>query len=279
MKVIEDLSATPKFNSPFVITIGNYDGFHLGHQLVLRRVISLAQQKGCLSAAISFKNHPAEVLKPDHPITRLGTVEHKILLMEKIGIDFLFLLPFTKELSLLTAEQFLQEIRKRIPFSHLILGYDASFGNNKEGNQQVVENLAKEMGFHVEYLPPLLIDQKPISSSRIRLLIEKGDFFQCEQLLGRKYSIFGPVIQDKDGTARMDVHGLCLPPPGIYDIEVNCKGNVYKGEASIEVASTDRICFLKLDLLDSDLSLDLQSIEIIFTLNKKSQKEAFEATY
>ena len=256
------------------LTIGNYDGVHLGHQAVLKRLCAIANQEQGSSAVITFENHPSHILKPSQQSLRLCTPAHRFHLLQSYGIDVLFSLPFTYEFSQQTAEQFLCSAGQAFPFTHLILGYDGVFGKNREGNAQKVLELAKKHHFQVEYIPETRVGDTPVSSSAIRHLLANGELKQVEKLLNRPYSIVSHVIPGAGKgksigypTANIDVDGLCLPPLGVYGVRVLVEQSWHQGIANLGVAPTvrqDLKPLLEVHLFDFDLSLYGSEIEVVF---------------
>lgn len=259
---------------PVVLTIGIFDGVHKGHQAVIRRMHELADPQNLLLAAVTFENHPATVLRPDMSVQYLCTMEHRLKLLDELGIDLLFLLPFTASFSRLSAEEFLKQVYSVIPFSHLILGYDAAFGKDRSGDKKLVKEIADEMHAKVEYLEPINVDGAPISSSRIRMLINQGDLTQTEQLLGRPFSVYGPVVAGRAHgknigfpTVNIEVARLCIPPIGVYAVQVHHNGNTINGVANLGVAPTlrnDNRILLEAYLFDWHEDLYGKHIEVIF---------------
>jgi riboflavin kinase / FMN adenylyltransferase len=275
MKLIRELPLTPIFQTPSVITIGNFDGMHLGHQAVIKKLVETAHSKNLPSVVLSFENHPLEVLRPDIPICKICTPEHKIHLLEKMGVDVLILMTFTQEFSEQTAEEFLFNVQKKIPFSEMILGWDATLGKNKHGNKAVVQALAKKNHFHVHYLEQQNVDGLPVSSSQIRQMIQEGRLDQAQKLLGRTYSIYSTVYQGKGNgkklgfpTANLNVQGLCLPPLGVYAVTSIIDNVPFKGVANLGIAPTmrkDHIPVLEVHIFDCQENLYEKSIEVKFS--------------
>lgn len=274
MQIVDSLEKTPKTFTHFVVTIGNFDGFHLGHQFLIQNLINTARQQQALSIVLTFSNHPSTILRPDHTTSLLCSTDHKIMLLERAGIDLVILLPFTKELSLLSADQFLQKIQKALLFQTLILGSDAHIGKNREGDRSTVTALAKRLGFTVEYFPDCAKDGNRISSSRIRECIQKGDLNQAEALLGRPYSIFGPVLKGNGRgaplgfpTANLHVDNLCLPPLGVYAVTLISDGKKYPGVANLGLAPTVRhesSPLLEVHLFDTNTNLYNHTVDVQF---------------
>ena len=266
MKIYDTLSS----DTPLIVTIGNFDGVHLGHQHVLQKVVSLAKQQHRLSGAITFKNTPIEVLRPSTPVENLCSLNQKIELIERLGIDSLFLLEFTKDFSLQTPEEFLA----KLPISHLILGHDARFGKDREGDKDLVLALSKELGFNVEYLPPFALNGQIISSSAIRNLIKEGRLNEAKQMLGRTYSIRSIVTKGTGTgkrigfpTANVEVKNTCLPPLGVWAVRVKLDSGFHGGVANLGFAPTvrkDAAPILEVHLFDHENLLYDHEIEVFF---------------
>jgi riboflavin kinase/FMN adenylyltransferase len=227
MKIIQDISHKCQISSPVVMTVGNFDGMHLGHVAVLDRMKALAEQNRTQTAMISFENHPSTILRPNHPTLLICTPEHKLALFRKEKIDLFINLPFTLEFSHQTAREFLTTVMEKVPFSHLILGHDAKLGRDRQGDGPEMRSLAKEMHFHLEYLNVVKIQDHPVSSTSVRQAIQHGNFALAEKLLGRKYSIMSTIQEKRDGYLYIDATGLCLPPLGTYPVTLKRHG---KGE-------------------------------------------------
>lgn len=154
MKIIYSLDTCPQVERA-ILTIGNYDGVHLGHQHILKRVTTLAKNTDARSVVLTFSNHPSAVLRPDIPHTPLCSLEDKVFHFEQLGIDIALLLPFTEDFANQSPETFLKSVLAHLPFTHLILGPNARFGKKRSGDPEHVKALAKKLNFTVEYLPPL----------------------------------------------------------------------------------------------------------------------------
>lgn len=161
------------------LTIGMFDGVHRGHQLIFQRL----KETGCPIAAVTFSNHPAEALGKPTP-TLITPLPVKLALFKKFGIEFPRVLSFTKELALQSYEEFL---RSCPPIRHLILGDGATIGRDRLGTPEALLLLGKKQGFTVQFIPKLLFNEIPISSSRIRALLEQGRLKEAEELLGHPY--------------------------------------------------------------------------------------------
>jgi riboflavin kinase/FMN adenylyltransferase len=190
--------AQPK---PCVLTIGNFDGMHRGHQLIVEQVIRYAKAHHLVSIAMMFEPQPREFFKPDDPLPRLSLLRDKLAFLNTTEIDYCLCLPFNKKLASLSAEQFIENILvKKLNVKHLIVGDDFAFGSDRKGNFTMLEQYGKRFGFSVEHTPSIMHQSKRISSSWLRQLMLEGDFSQAEKLLGRPYRICGRVQHgDKRG--------------------------------------------------------------------------------
>lgn len=259
---------------PLVLTIGNFDGVHRGHAFVLQQVFTQAQAVEGSSCVLTFSNHPSEILKPDHPTSLLCTSQHKLELLKEIGVDSLVFMPFTAHLAQETAKAFIQKLCNHIPFSHLILGYDATLGKDRQGDRSVMQQLAKELNFQIQYLEEYKDQGDPISSSRIRQRLQQGDLQAVESLLGRPYSIYSKVLSGSGQgkllgfpTANLSTQGLCLPPYGVYAVQIKKKGLLFSGIANLGIAPTlknNSYPILEVHLLCHIQDMYDEEIEVIF---------------
>lgn len=181
MQVITNLSDRVKIKHPIALSIGMFDGLHIGHRKVLEEL--KVEAKSGSSVVLTFLNHPHEAPFIDDLSTRLFK-------FRKMNVDIVIAFPFTKEIEQMTFDQFLLLIRKYIPFSTLILGADSSFGKNKKGTVQKVRKLGKEIGFKATYLPMIADEEGIISSSRIRSALAQGDLSSTKKLLGHPFYLF-----------------------------------------------------------------------------------------
>lgn len=281
MKIYDTLSS----DTPLIVTMGNFDGVHLGHQHVLQRVVALAKEQNRPSGAITFKNAPSEVLHPEKRIENLCNLKQKIEMIEQLGIDSLFLLEFTKEFSRQSPGEFLT----KLPISHLILGHDARFGKDREGDRDLVLKLSKELRFSVEYLPPLTLDGVIVSSSAIRHMIKEGRLSEAKNMLGRTYSIQSIVTKGTGTgkrigfpTANIEVKNICLPPLGVWAVRVKMDAGCHWGVANLGFAPTvreDAAPILEVHLFDHETLLYDHEIEVFFEhyLRQEKRFESLEA--
>lgn len=273
MKISTSLPLNSIDNNSYILTIGNFDGMHLGHQSVVNHVKAVAKEKSALSSVLTFSNHPAGVIYHSR-ISLLCTIEHKIKLFEKLGIDHLIIIPFTQEIAEQSAKTFLRTVKESLNFDRLILGNDARIGKNKEGNQEAVRTIANELNFQVDYLPDLSLDGVRISSSRIRDYIQSGQFLLAQEMLGRPFSIYAPITagagrgsQIGFPTANIAVDNLCLPPLGVYAVTLKYLGKEYFGVANLGQAPTlrsDHKTIFEVHVFNHSSNLYGENVEVIF---------------
>lgn len=276
--------ALPNGSDPLVIsslTIGNFDGLHLGHRLIFQEMMRIAKRSGKPSAAISFSNHPASILRPQLKICTLLTQEHKTRLLAETGLDFLFLIPFTKELSELTAEQFLNHTQ--FSFESLVLGEDGALGKDKKGDKAALEHLSSALGFKMSWIPHYKIDGERVSSSRIRQFIEKGNLTSASKCLGRPYSIYARVHKGAGRGASLGIHtanvsvsGLVLPPLGVYAVTLVHREAAYPAVANLGFAPTfrtDNTPVLEVHAWDRSLELSGEYVEVVFHSYIREEKK------
>ena len=232
-----------------VVTIGTFDGVHLGHREViseLKRISAISEGE---SVVFTFEPHPRIVIAPQEDSLRLlSTKNEKINLMEKIGIDHLVIFPFTIDFSKLSYNEFVRNILVgKMNISSLVVGYDHRFGQGRKGDFSSLELLSKELNFKVEQLSQLLVDSKVVSSTKIRMALEVGDVSKANHFLGYRYSLSGKVIEGKQlgrklgfPTANIetfDNHKL-VPCDGVYAVFVQTGERIYKGMLNVGIRPT-----------------------------------------
>lgn len=223
MQIITNIDTPlPSHEKPIALTIGNFDGIHLGHQAVIKQMSDTGAKQLVL---MSYSNNPAEVLGYKRPTTLICSEEHKKRLLKNLGISTFYNVPFTQDFANQTPRQFLERIRKSIPFDFLVLGEDARLGKDREGTPEVILKLSKELGFEAIYVPDFIKDGERLSSSRVRLLLQQGNFKKVSEYLGRPYSIIWG-----------DVDRLCLPPRNYYPCQfAGMKATAKVSHAGLEV--------------------------------------------
>ena len=221
---IEKELAKVKPQKETLLTVGVFDGIHLGHQRLLTHLRDEALRKNWLSGVVTFKSHPKAVLSPENKLLWLSDLETRISLLRDLGIDVIVVLPFTSELSRLTAQGFVQLLRDHLKMRGLIIGPDFALGKDREGDAEKLRLLGQKMGFSVEVIPPVVLDGQVVSSSAVRQALAQGDMKKVEKLFGRLFSLNGRVVSgDRRGkglgfpTANLELKPeQALPSDGVY---------------------------------------------------------------
>jgi len=229
MKIFETLNISRKFADP-VLTIGNYDGIHIGHQKIIEKVAHRAREISGTPMLMTFNPHPLSVLKPD-TYTRLITPLHlKKKLIEACGIDVMLLIPFDTAFQNLTPEMFIKDILvERLAVKEVLVGYDFKFGKGGTGNVEMLKQYADIYGFRFEAIDAITLNGERIGSNAIRKLIMDGNVEKVTQFLGRPHMIEGIVVKgERRGigfpTINLDTFFELVPKNGVYVTEVELKG-------------------------------------------------------
>lgn len=247
VKVYYNLSEFVQPSNP-VVTIGTFDGVHLGHQTILKRLVTEANAVQGESVLLTFYPHPRMVLFPERKQLLLSTLEEKIDLLRQQGLDHLIIQPFTREFSMMSYEEFVREILVRqLGVKKLVIGYDHQFGRNREGSFENLRKMAPELGFDVDEISAKLIDDNVISSTKVREALEAGRVEDANALLGYRYAISGTVVKGKQlgrtigfPTANVVVSDTfkLIPSNGVYAVEVLHNNQVHQGVMNIGVRPT-----------------------------------------
>jgi len=276
MIIHEELS---KFNTPDnpVVTIGTFDGVHLGHRKILQRVCNLAETANGTSVIITFWPHPRLVLYPEETdLKLLSTFKEKAKLLQDFGINHLIKIPFTESFAKLTSQEFIVKILvKAVGTKKLVIGYDHRFGNDREGGFQHLVDNASNYGFEVEEIPRQEVDNIGISSSKIRKALFDGEIESANEFLGRPYNISGQVVTgDQIGrdmgfpTANIQVNDQfkLIPSVGIYAVKVNISGEAFKGMLYIGSRPTlnQSKQSIEVNIFDFDNNIYDEKIDIFF---------------
>lgn len=241
MITIRSIDEIPKGLPLPVVTIGNFDGVHLGHREIFRRVREAASACGGVSMVITFEPHPLTVVPAQRSIQLITTAAEKEVLIGAAGIDYLLVIPFTPEFSQFAAGDFVSEVLMgRIGLRRLIIGYDYAFGRNREGNIDLLGNLALKYGFTLEVLSPIGSGGHVFSSSEIRNMVRAGEVDRVAALLGRHYSLGGRVVRGHGRgcslgfpTANVETDHELFPADGVYAVKVRIGSGMYDGACNI----------------------------------------------
>jgi len=242
MKLYRSLDELPEKPTNAFVTIGNFDGVHLGHQMLFSEVVGKAYQHHGVSIAITFDPHPLQVVRPHFGLKLISTFEQKVELIQMANLDILIVLPFTPELAATPAEIFIARLREHIEINELVVGYDYAFGKGRQGDIPFLKGQGQKYGFAVSVVEAYHVDGMLASSSKIRELITQGRMREVRKLLGRYYQIRGEVKMGKKrggaelGFPTANLHlapeDLC-PKHGVYVTQVTYGGKCYGGVLNI----------------------------------------------
>lgn len=213
MRVIHDLRQLDKAHRASVVSIGNFDGVHLAHQKLLRKVVETARGSGATPVALTFEPHPIKLLAPEHAPKLLTPLERKTRLIESLGIELLVVLPFTKELAHLSPLEFVRQILVgSLHASSVHVGPTFRFGYRQSGDVEILAEFARQEDFRLNVLPTLEVRGERVSSTRIRELLSVGRVELAGRLLGRPFSVYGPIVAGLGVGRRHTVPTLNLTP-------------------------------------------------------------------
>ena len=270
-----------------VVTIGNFDGVHKGHQAIFHQVIEKAESINGTSVAITFEPHPIKVLKKNNPPPLITLHEQKVELIAKTGLDVLICISFNKEFAEISADRFLEEILvNKIGIKAIVIGKDYTFGKNREGDVTYLKEKANRFRYEVivtNWIPVMHNIEGRISSTRIREIVMDGNVEDAVALLGRHYQIRGKVQvgRNRGGrllgfpTANINIVDELCPKIGVYAVTVECRDGHYKGVANIGYSPTfdDHVFTIEAHLLDFNNDLYGQDIRVNFIKRIRDEKK------
>lgn len=285
MNIYTNLEDLEGIKNP-VLTIGTFDGVHLGHQKIIEFLNAKAQKIGGESVVFTFHPHPRMVLHPnDHNLELLQTIDERIEKLESAGVNHLIIFPFTKEFSRLSATEFIRDILvNKVGIHTLVVGYDHHFGRNREGSMAQLEELAPVYNFEIEEIPVFMKDEIKISSTKIRKALGVGNIQEASKYLGGQFSLQGKVIEgDKIGskidfpTANLDIveDYKLIPSNGVYAVKVKIGTSYFSGMLNIgnrPTISKDGEKRIEVNLFDFKGDLYGQSIRLIFVKMIRNEK-------
>ena len=286
MKIFDRLENIQQPFANAVITIGNFDGVHIGHQALFHEVIEKAEAIQGTAIAMTFEPHPMRVLKQNNHPPLITLYEQKKELIERSGINVLICVPFTKKFAALTAEEFIKDLLiKKIGMKAIIVGEDYTFGKNREGNLAVLKSYAAQMDYEVvvaAWIKATRNASQRISSTRIRKLVMAGKIEAARKMLGRHYQIRGLVVKGRDRggkllgipTANINLQDELCPQTGIYAVTVEHQQRLYRGVANIGYSPTfnDHEFTVEVHILDFDENIYDHNIRVNFIERIRDEK-------
>jgi riboflavin kinase/FMN adenylyltransferase len=231
-----------------VVTVGTFDGLHIGHQEIIGQMKTFARENKGETILITFDPHPRLVLDPNHDVKFILTHKRKFELLEGLGIDHVIVIPFTKEFSQTPSEDFIREyLAEKLGTDMLIVGYDHHFGRNREGDYEQLRSLGEELKFAVAEIPAKYVDGIPVSSTKIRNALTEGNVKLANRMLGYEYSLTGTVVEgNRIGrsmgfpTANIEIEDKykLIAAGGVYACRVEYDGKIYNGMGNIGTRPT-----------------------------------------
>ena len=269
MQVFESLDFEEKFANP-ILTIGNYDGLHLGHRKIIERVEIKARENKGTSMLMTFHPHPLTILKPDRFIGLITPLPVKRRLIEEAGIDVMYIIPFTDEFHLISPESFVENILvQKLGIKGLIVGYDFKFGKGGKGNVEYLAAKSTQYGFFFDIQEAITLDNEKVGSNRIRRMIQEGDIKKAGLHLGRPYMIEGTVMAG-DGRGRtigfptinLQTEFPLIPGRGVYVSSVEIGGKRLPAVTNIGFNPTFDGQSLTIETYIMDFSQDLYNQKV-----------------
>lgn len=287
MSLIRDIDKSRLCNRESVVTIGSFDGVHIGHQAILQQVIDKAKSLDSLAVAMTFEPQPQEYFAAETAPPRLMRLREKIEALLDFGMDLVVCLRFNDQLSSITATEFVQDILVRgVNTRHLIVGDDFRFGCDRKGDFDTLVTMGQDLGFSVQNTQTVEVESQRVSSTLVRQLLHKSDFDQVSKLLGRPFSINGKVTFGQQlgrelgfPTANVNLNRFRAPLTGVYAVWVDIEGieGRFKGAANVGVRPTIGDIekpILEVHLLDFDRQIYGQRISVEF-VNKIRDEQQF----
>lgn len=265
-----------------VVGLGVFDGVHLGHQRLLKRVVDLAREKGLKSMALTFHPHPASVLDPGGGPPLITSIEKRRELLLKTGVQEVRLYPFTLEFASLTSEDFVRQVLKAdLHASIVVVGFNYAFGRGGQGNVDTLKEFGREYGFEVDVVEPVIYNGQVVGSTEIRRRILNGDVEGASLLLGRNFSLSGKVVAGAGRgrtlgypTANLAVGGdLISPADGVYAVIVRVRERTRYGLANIGYNPTFQGCRRGIEVFILDFDEKIYDAEVEIEFMKKIREE------
>lgn len=310
MSLMENNTSITQFvnnnSKPTVVTIGTFDGVHIGHKSIIKKLLKLGKKTACEPVVLTFFPHPRMVLQPDVPIELINTIEERTALLQDLGVSHVIVHPFTLAFSRISAMEFVRDVLvNKLGAKHVVIGYDHRFGRNRNANIDDLRQFGKTYDFEVHEISAQDIDAVTVSSTKVRKAIKAGDVATANAYLGYPFSLQGTVVKGRGigkdlgyATANLKVKEAykIIPKKGVYVVQAMLNGIRYRGIMSIgtnpTVGGTDltiETYFLDFDgdLYDQNLNIEFLAFirdELTFDSTKElttaiAQDEQFARDY
>lgn len=290
MKIYNSTKEFDDIEKNSIVTIGTFDGVHIGHQEIIKNLVEDAKNNNGQSVILTFFPHPRIILQGSINLKLITTLKEKILLLEKTGLDHLIIEPFTKEFSRLTALEFVRNILvEKLKIKKLVIGYDHHFGRNREGDFEQLKEYGKDFGFEVEEIPAQDIQNIAVSSTKIRKALEEGQIEKANTYLGYEFMITGKIIHGRGlGTKwnyptvniQIEENYKLIPKPGVYIVKTKLKHQNVFGIMNIGIRPTvgGKNQTIEVHLLDfnDDLYGKMIQIQIVYRMRDEQKFSSVE---
>ncbi len=281
MEIIQNKT---KIKEPVVLTMGSFDGVHLGHKALINQLKGIARKEGLKTAVLTFVPHPKLFFNKDGNFKLINTLEEKIKLLKDTGIDYLILEDFNRDFASQSPDEYLQKLMDQYHMKSLLMGYDHHFGKDQKGNFDYVNALGPQMGFTTHLVHPVIKNGKTISSSLIRNLIKEGKIGEANDFLGYPFFINGKVVSgnrigNKLGfpTANIDLNSShkILPKQGVYIVKSPIDGKEYYGMMNLGIRPTidGTKQIMEVHFFDFDKDIYGKNLQISFLKHLRSEKK------
>jgi riboflavin kinase / FMN adenylyltransferase len=246
MSLSEDLAAFHP-HKDMLLTVGVFDGVHLGHKYLIARLVAAAKERHMQSGVITFRRHPREVLSPSLMLPRLTDPQQKVELLKQEGVDAVVVLSFDGEMSSISARDFVVLLQNKLRMKGLVVGPDFALGKNREGDIDTLRKMGQEMGFDITVVSPKRVSRAIVSSTAIRKAMAAGDVKKVNSMLGRPFSLIGRVVSGSHRggsqlgfpTINLDVDAnQALPPDGVYATRTHIDGKTYQSMTNVGTRPT-----------------------------------------
>ncbi|HHP7234644.1 MAG TPA: bifunctional riboflavin kinase/FAD synthetase [Desulfobacterales bacterium] len=287
MQVIRSLEEIEQPLQRAVLTVGNSDGVHLGHQALFHTVTEKAEAIGGTSVAMTFEPHPMKVIRPGYHPPLITLLEQKIELIERADLEVLVIVPFTRTFASLSPREFVEDVLiRKVGMAAMVVGSDYTFGKHRAGNVRQLRNFSELFDFELivaDWIQIVKENSKRISSTKIRELVTAGRVDKAPDLLGRYYQIRGRVTTGRDRggkllgfpTANINLQDELCPGSGIYAVTVERNDRIYDGVANIGYSPTfdDHLFTIEVHILDFDETIYGEKIRINFIQRIRDEKK------
>lgn len=283
MKTYTKITDITRIYPRVVVALGMFDGMHIGHRIIVQRAMELAKEEQGTGAVFTFHNHPLSILAKERVPLQIGSPELRASILESMGVEVLFNIPFTKEFSRLSPEKFLELLRDHLAPIRVVTGANFTFGRQGKGNQRLLQRVGADYGFQAEICPTVLAGGHPVSSTRIRELLRLGDLATVNEFLGHPFTFADRVIHgDRRGrtlgfpTANLRIsEERAMLPNGAYAVRVLLGEEVFWGIANIGDNPTFDGCTRRLEVNIQDFHRDIydQFLQVEFLEKLREEKK------